>query len=138
MDDWYFEALKMWQQICPPSKENMVFPTHTENGRPMDSTSWVRRIWHPARKAAGVRYLTPKSLRHFSGSYLIDQGENVGYVQDHLGHASSQMTMEVYRHKLRKQNRRAAQKLGSAFNTFFDLNGSKMVAESIKGASHVT
>ena len=34
---------------------------------------------------------------------------------DHLGHSSVQMTMDTYRHKLRKQNREAAEKLVRAF-----------------------
>jgi len=39
----------------------------------------------------------------------------MGYVQDHLGHSTIGMTMDVYRHKIRKNNRRAAEKLGKAF-----------------------
>jgi len=59
--------------------------------------------------------LTPYALRHFSGSFLLDQGESVGYVQDHLGHATSGMTMDVYRHKISKQNREAAEKMERVF-----------------------
>jgi len=39
----------------------------------------------------------------------------MGYVQDHLGHSSIEMTMNVYRHKIKKQNQEAAAKLGKAF-----------------------
>ena len=95
------------------SELDLVFPTSV--GRPENESRWLRRIWHPARRHAGIRHLTPHSLRHLSGSFLLDQGEDMGYVQDHLGHSTIGITMDVYRHKLRKQNQRAAEKLGKAF-----------------------
>ena len=49
----------------------------------------------------------------------------MGYVQDHLGHSSIEMTMNVYRHKMKKQNQGAAEKLGKVF---FGDNGCKMGA----------
>ncbi len=39
----------------------------------------------------------------------------MGYVQDHLGHSTIGMTMDVYRHKLKQRNQGAAEKLGKAF-----------------------
>jgi integrase len=56
---------------------------------------------------------------------LLDQGEGIGYVQDHLGHSSIQVTMDIYRHKIKKHNQEAAEKLGGAF---FEPNGCKMGA----------
>jgi integrase len=91
----------------------LIFPNKL--GNPESATNWLRRVWHPARRRAGVRHITPHSLRHFNGSFLLDQGEDMGYVQDHLGHSTIGMTMDVYRHKFKKQNQRAAEKLGKAF-----------------------
>jgi len=84
-------------------------------GNPESATNWFRRAWHPVRRRAGIRHITPHSLRHFSGSFLLDQGEDMGYVQDHLGHSTIGMTMDVYRHKLKQRNQGAAEKLGKAF-----------------------
>ncbi len=122
VDKRFFLELKKWKLACPNSELNMVFPSRYAG--PMSSRGWTHRVWHPARKRAGVRHLTPKSLRHLSGSYLLDQGEAVGYVQDHLGHSTCRLTMDTYRHKIKKHNQRAAEKLGGAF---YD-DGSKMVA----------
>jgi integrase len=105
--------LKTWKLACPKGELDLVFPNKI--GNPENATNWLRRFWHPARRRASVRHLTPHSLRHFSGSFLLDQGEDMGYVQDHLGHSTIGMTMDIYRHKLKKQNQRAAEKLGKAF-----------------------
>jgi integrase len=105
--------VKKWKLACPKGELDLVFPNNV--GNPENASNWLRRVWHPARRRAGVRHLTPHSLRHFSGSFLLDQGEDMGYVQDRLGHATIGMTMDVYRHKIRKKNQRAAEKLGKAF-----------------------
>jgi integrase len=102
----------MLSEILNPPLD-LVFPNNL--GNPESAANWLRCSWHPARRRGGVRHLTPHSLRHFSGSFLLDQGEDMGYVQDHLGHSTIGMTMDVYRHKLKKRNRRAAHKLGKAF-----------------------
>jgi integrase len=105
--------LKRWKLACPIGELDLVFPT--SQGSPIDASNWLKNVWHPARRRAGIRHLTPHSLRHFSGSSLLDQGEGIGYVQDHLGHSSIQMTMDTYRHKIRKHNQDAAEELGKAF-----------------------
>lgn len=105
--------LKKWKLACPKGELDLVFPNNL--GNPESAGNWLRRAWHPARRRAGIRHITPHSLRHFSGSFLLDQGENMGYVQDHLGHSTIGMTMDIYRHKIKKQNRAAAEKLGKAF-----------------------
>ncbi len=104
---------KKWKLACPNSEQDLVFPN--DSGQPGSYDNWLKRVWHPARRKAGVRHLTPHSLRHFSGSFLLDQGEGMGYVQDHLGHSTIEMTMNIYRHKIHQQNRGAAKKFGEAF-----------------------
>jgi integrase len=119
--------LRKWKLASPVSESDLILPTSV--GTPEDESRWLRRIWHPARRRAGIRHLTPHAIRHLSGSLLLDQGETPGYVQDHMGHSSIEMTMDVYRHKLRKQNREAAEKIGK---TFFGPNGCKMGANRLK------
>lgn len=122
--------LKKWHLACPNSELDLVFPNG--KGNPEDATNWIRRTWHPARRRAGIRHLTPHSLRHFSGSFLLDEGEGMGYVQDRLGHSSIQMTMNVYRHRMREYNQNAAEKLGKAF---FRSDGCNMGATEEQGAN---
>jgi integrase len=47
-------------------------------------------------------------LRHTFGSIKVDQGKNLQYVKDQMGHSSIQTTEDIYGHKLKEQNREAA------------------------------
>jgi integrase len=119
----FLQELKKWKLACPKGALDLVFSNG--NGNPIDATNWLKNAWHPARRRAQIRHLTPHALRHFNGSILLDMGETVGFVQDHLGHSQSAITMDVYRHKIRQHNREAAEKLS---NLFFGPDGCKMGA----------
>jgi len=58
-------------------------------------------------------------------SILIDQGENIKYIQSQLGHASPTVTLNVYAHLMNPVNQESACRLEKAV---FKGNGSKMVA----------
>jgi integrase len=45
---------------------------------------------------------------------LIEQGENIKYIQKQLGHSSPTVTLNVYSHLMRKQNPEAAARLEEA------------------------
>ena len=81
----------------------------------MNSTTWpepiVERGFHPAQIAAGVvdqrgraKYPGLYSLRHFYASWCINRRTDGGLelplkvVQTRFGHASIQMTADVYGH----------------------------------------
>jgi len=66
---------------------------------------------------------------------LIEQGENIKYIQSQLGHSSPTVTLDVYAHLMKPVNRESACKLE---NTIFETNGSKMVAETKKGEMAIT
>jgi hypothetical protein len=61
---------------------------------------------------------------------LIEQGENIKYVQSQLGHSSPTVTLNVYAHLMKPTNQEAACRLE---DTIFGGDGSKMVAETKKG-----
>jgi len=112
--------LKQWRLACPANKLNLVFPN--EAGNPMNNTNMVRRHFKPALKAAGLPDVKFHTLRHIYASLLIDQGENIKYIQTQLGHSSPMVTLKVYAHKLRDTNPEAACRLEAT------VYGSKMVA----------
>src|SRR5262249_19582893 len=60
---------------------------------------------------AGIAGVTLHSLRHASASALIAAGESVAYVQQQLGHASIQTTVDVYGSHYRLRNLRAVDRL---------------------------
>lgn len=75
----------------------------------------VRKRWENWRKAAGLEddTITPHQLRHAFATILFDAGIDVKDAQDILGHASIQVTRDIYTH-IRQQRREAtAEKLNT-------------------------
>jgi integrase/recombinase XerD len=65
-----------------------------KNGR-YSGTS-IENIFREAARRAGInKYVTPHSLRHSFATHLLEQGINLRYIQELLGHASTKTT-EVY------------------------------------------
>jgi integrase len=102
-------TLREWKMACPKSKFELVFPNGA--GQIENHANIVQRGLAPVLIAAGVtdKYGGPKytglhSLRHFYASWCINRKEDGGLglplktVQHRLGHASIQMTADVYGH----------------------------------------
>ena len=53
-------------------------------------------------KKAGIERVTPYELRHSAASLLSDAGVPIEVLADLLGHSSTQMLEQVYRHRVRK------------------------------------
>jgi integrase len=96
-----------------------------KDGRPLDPNDLRRQILYRALTAAGIRRVRFHDLRHTFASLLLQQGESLTYVKEQLGHASIQMTVDVYGHLIPGQNRQAVDKLD-------DLN---LLNESNTGAA---
>ena len=76
---------------------NLVFPTSVGS---LTGTGFYRRSLQSVAKAAGLSDTwTPNELRHTCVSLLADAGVPLQHVADLMGHASTRMTSEVYRHK---------------------------------------
>jgi integrase len=68
-------------------------------GGPMTRNQFQPR-WRRLLKRAGIRPRKAHTLRHTFASQLIQNGENLAYVRDQLGHHSIKMTVDVYGHLL--------------------------------------
>jgi len=71
----------------------LVFPSGT--GGPIDHHNMVNRHFIPALKAAGLPRIRFHDQRHTYASLMIDQGENIKYIQSQLGHSSPMVTLNV-------------------------------------------
>jgi integrase len=122
--------LKKWKLACPPNELDLVFPN--ESGNPINHSNMLSRHFFPAMKEAGVGKIRFHDLRHTYASLLIEQGENIKYIQSQLGHAIPVVTLNVYAHLMNAVNQESPSRLE---NAVFGNFGSRMVAEKNKGAT---
>lgn len=101
--------LKKWKLACPKSDINLVFPNET--GKPMNYSNMMNRHFKPGLKAAKLPEIRFHDLRHTYASLLIEQGENLKYIQTQLGHSSPTLTLNVYAHLMKPTNQEAACRL---------------------------
>jgi len=120
--------LKKWKLACPKNSLDLVFPNKA--GEPINYSNMVQRKFLPALKAADLPKVRFHDLRHTYASLMINQGENIKYIQTQLGHSSPTVTLNVYAHLMKPTNQEAACRLE---NAIFGATGSKMVAEKEKG-----
>jgi integrase len=92
-------ALREHRMASPfKDADDLIFPN--EKGTPMDGHNFVRRVFDPALRRAGLPKIRFHDLRHTFASLLIAQGEHPKLISEQLGHASVQITLDRYGHLL--------------------------------------
>jgi site-specific recombinase XerD len=100
-------AGKRWQD------HGLVFASQA--GTPLDA-SHVRRAFKAiTRRAKLGEDWTPRELRHSFVSIMSDNGVPIETIADLVGHASTAVTEEVYRHQLRPVITRGAETMNTIF-----------------------
>jgi integrase len=123
-------GLKRWRLACKPCELNLIFPN--DAGGPLNHNNMVSRHFNPALRKADLGHVRFHDVRHTYASLLIEQGENIKYIQSQLGHSSPTVTLNVYAHLMKPVNQKAALKLeDSIFGTSHNL-----VTTNKKGAKH--
>ena len=101
-------AGRRWQD------HGLVFASQV--GTPLDA-SHVRRAFKAITKRAGLgENWTPRELRHSFVSLMSDNGVPIETIADLVGHASTAVTEEVYRHQLKPVITRGAETMNTIFN----------------------
>jgi integrase len=76
--------------------EDLIFSS--PDGRILDPDNLYHRYFLPVLEKSGIRKIRLHDLRHTFGSLLIQGGASLAYVRDQMGHASIQITVDVYGH----------------------------------------
>lgn len=76
--------------------EDLLFTER--KGDILDNGWFIKHIFQPATKKAGVTGIEFNNLRHTCASLLIANGTLITKVSGILGHASTKMTLDVYGH----------------------------------------
>ena len=88
----------------------------SQAGTPLDA-SHVRRSFKAITREAGLgENWTPRELRHSFVSIMSDNGVPIETIADLVGHASTAVTEEVYRHQLKPVITKGAETMNTIFS----------------------
>lgn len=77
---------------------------------------WLGKRFVALSKAAGLRTITIRQLRHSHATALLSAGESPKVVQERLGHSSISVTLDVYSAVLPNMQREAVERLAQMFD----------------------
>ena len=124
------KALRRWHKISLKNELGLIFPNQV--GKPMCQSHMLSRHFFPALKNSEVPRIRFHDMRHTFASMLIEQGENIKYIQSQLGHSSPTVTLNVYAHLMKPSNQESACKLEK---TVFEVNGDQTETKTKKEAT---
>jgi integrase len=115
LPDLAIAALRTWKLKCPPTEEELVFPSLA--GKPMSHAYMTKNVLTPVELAAGCHASQPDAIsepegneplkkpkytlhafRHAAASLWIEQKVNPKRIQYWMGHSSIQVTYDTYGH----------------------------------------
>lgn len=86
------EAMVEQQKIT--GKSAYIFLT--KDGGRMTPDHFRKVVWQPALNKAGLEYRPPIQTRHTFATLMLSAGEDIGWVQNMMGHSSLQMIFTRY------------------------------------------
>ena len=98
----------------PLKQDDMVFGT--PEGKPLRPNT-ITRAWTTLAIKAGVKPIRLHDARHTHASLMLKQGVHPKIVQDRLGHATIQMTLDIYSHVMPGLQQAAAESFDRLLNS---------------------
>src|SRR5262245_42091148 len=108
------DDLLVYREMHPPIGDGFIFRTAT--GQPLDPDNWHHRSFVPILRQANLyrRGAGLHALRHGYVSMLAAQGEDIHYIASQVGHSSTRLTQDVYRHVFARTRTEAMRRLNAA------------------------
>jgi len=103
-----------WQKISPPPSPDSLI-CETKSGQPVLQHN-LRMLFYTLIERSGVPKIRVHDLRHTHASLLLSVGINPKVLQERLGHASVETTLNIYSHVLPHMQEGAAK----AFEEFLN------------------
>lgn len=103
------------EAISIKSSESHLF--EMPGGGSLEYNNFQNRVFRPAVAKTGLKGISFHSLRHTTASLLISQGTPITTVAGILGHASTQMTLNVYGHLYEDDAMKYIDRLGESLFT---------------------
>ncbi len=125
-------TIYMNDTLCSVLKSLLLLRPDTGRVFPDLSGDMVTHAFMRAVKRAGIEDFRFHDLRHTYASLMIEQGENIKYIQTQLGHSSPMVTLNVYAHLMKPTNQEAVLRLES---TIFEPTGHSLGTEKEKDLS---
>ena len=95
------------------AKDAWVFPSPSDQSKPMNGAFVRYKVWYRVLRRAGVRQVRVHDRRHTYASLLLEAGEPMLYVKEQLGHSTIQTTVDLYGHVKPGENREAVDRLAA-------------------------
>ncbi len=122
------DTLRAWRTNCPMSDEDLVFPTTT--GHPISQRNFNREFTKLQRAVGLTVTGNPRKtkfvaydLRHAGASRWIHDRVDLKTLTTRLGHASAQVTLDVYGHVIQNAARTHAGRMAAEQDLYGDAAG---------------
>ncbi|MFC1911030.1 tyrosine-type recombinase/integrase [Chloroflexota bacterium] len=98
------------------------------DGRPLRPNT-ISRAWSMLAAKAGLNIIRLHDARHTHASILLKQGVNPKVVQERLGHASIQITLDIYSHVTPGLQKAAIEQFDNLVSPKYNIESEKAVIE---------
>jgi integrase len=122
-DHYENQKLERAMSGIPLGDDDLVFSTL---GKPLRPNT-VSRAWTMLAARAGIKVIRLHDARHTHASLMLKQGTHPKIVQERLGHASIQITLDTYSHVVPGLQEAAAARFDEAFRTRYNRSESDAV-----------
>jgi integrase len=98
-----------------PNSRNSEFLITSPNGKEM-GVFGVNKVISSILEKTNLHHISPHGLRHTHAIMLLESGADMKFVSDRLGHATVNMTVDVYIHITKRHEEASVLKLESHLN----------------------